>query len=235
MGIQALLSDPTAFLIQLLYRLPCVLAALSVHEAAHAFAAWKLGDETQKYRGRISLNPFHHIDPIGFLLMVLVGFGWAKPVSVNARYFKNPKKGMALTAIAGPAANILLMIIACLLSVAFAVPAALTEGLVQTTCDVLSTFFLILAYMNAGLGLFNLIPIPPLDGSRVLTLFLPNNTYYRLMQYERYGFYILLGILLLGNYFPALDFIGNGLSAGVDFLVGGCWDIFAGIANFFLA
>ncbi len=229
MGISTLLSNPAVFLIQLLYRLPCVLLAMTVHEAAHAFAALKLGDDSQRWRGRISMNPLRHVDPFGFLMMVLVGFGWARPVSVNSRYFRKPKRDMAITALAGPCANFLLMALACMLTVLFDLLAGKASGLAYTVCKVLSTFFQMLAIMNAGLGLFNLIPIPPLDGSRVLTLVLPNSAYYKLMQYERYGVYLLIGLLLIGNYFPALDFIGNGLSAAVSFLVDGCRNLFAAL------
>lgn len=224
MNLSTLLSDPVEFLIELLYLVPCVLITLSVHEAAHAFAALKMGDESQRYRGRISLNPFRHVDPIGFLLLLVVGFGWAKPVNVNPYAFKNPKKGMALTALAGPVSNFLLTFVGMFLCYLFTYVQYVSgaEGTASLVLYILMQFFYYLAIMSAGLGLFNLIPLPPLDGSRVVSAFLRGRAYDAYAQLERYGFLILAGILLIGNYLPALDIIGNGLTVARGWIINAC-------------
>ena len=147
-------------------RVAAVFLCLTVHETCHGLAALALGDPTAKSMHRLSLNPLHHIDWLGLALMFTVGFGWAKPVPVNPNYFRKPKQGMAVTALAGPVSNLLL--------------AVLFLG------------------MSVGMGLFNLIPIPPLDGSKVLAIFLPNSAYGQLMRYERYGILVLLALSWLG-------------------------------------
>ena len=151
---------------RMFYTLARVLAALTVipfHEAGHALAAWLLGDPTAKQQGRLSLNPFRHFDLLGTLCMVFAGVGWAKPVSTNPRNFKNPKWGMALTALAGPAANLLL---AYLGMVAWKI---LYYWAPTTMITIFAARFLqYLVMMDVGLAVFNLIPIPPLDGSRIL-------------------------------------------------------------------
>ncbi len=235
MDLSLLRSDPVQFLLNLCYYLPCIMLTLSVHEAAHAFIALKMGDESQRYRGRISINPLNHIEPVGFLMLLLTGFGWAKPVQVNMYNFRDSKKGMAATAIAGPLSNFLLMILSVVLSgLCDLVIFKIGEGFAATVFSVLSNFFFYLSLINVGLGLFNLIPIPPLDGSRVLGLFLPDRIYYRIMQYERYGFLVLIGLLFIGNYIPKLDIIGNGLQVARNFILYGAYDIVYGILNLFV-
>lgn len=235
MDLSLLRSDPIQFLLNLCYYLPCILLSLSAHEAAHAYAALKMGDESQRYRGRISLNPLDHVEPIGFLALLLTGFGWAKPVQVNMYNFRDSRKGMAITAIAGPLANFILMIAAVILGgLCDLAIFKLGEGFAETVFSVLSNFFFYLALLNVGLGLFNLIPIPPLDGSRVLGLILPDRIYYRVMQYERYGFLVLIGLLFIGNYIPKLDIIGNWLYVARSFVLNGAYDIVYGILNLFV-
>lgn len=175
-------------------RVAAVFLCLTVHETCHGLAALVLGDPTAKAMHRLSLNPLRHIDWLGLLMMFAAGFGWAKPVPVDPRYFKNPKRGMALTALAGPAANFLLALAAMGISkvIYLYVPYASWSETAFSFC------LYTLAPLSVGLGLFNLIPIPPLDGSKVLAAFLPDETYVRLMHYERYGILVLLLLSFAG-------------------------------------
>lgn len=156
-----------------------VLLCLTVHETCHGLAAYAMGDSTAKRMNRLSFNPLRHIDWLGLASMLICGFGWAKPVPVDMRCFKNPKVGMAVTALAGPASNFLLALLLMLI-------ASLLEG------GEMFSFLLTTAILSIGLGLFNLVPIPPLDGSKVLFSLLPEKAYYKLMRYERYGMIVLL-------------------------------------------
>lgn len=160
-----------------------------IHEFSHALIATKLGDPTPKYTGRTTLNPLAHIDPKGAILILLFGFGWAKPVSVNTRYFRYPKRDMALTALAGPVSNILLAFV-------FYIGMKLIGYLPDSTfIYYLNYFFMFVVEINIALAVFNLIPIPPLDGSRLLAAFLPDRIYYTLMRYERYFFLAIIFLL----------------------------------------
>lgn len=187
-------------IISLLLMIPVILISLSTHEAAHGYIAYKMGDPTAYNLGRVTLNPLKHIDPMGSLCMLIFGYGWAKPVPINARYFRKPKYGMAFTAIAGPISNILIGIIGAIFySVTlflFSVFAAdiLTNEMLTNILSVLLNFFYYLGFMNFVLAVFNLIPIPPFDGSRFFSLFLPEKIYFSMMKYERY---IMIGILVL--------------------------------------
>ena len=175
-------------------RIVAVLLCLVVHEVCHGLAAYWLGDPTAKQSHRLSLNPIHHLDPFGLLMMVVVGFGWAKPVPVDPRYFRKPKQGMALTALAGPVSNFVLAVLAMLISKVIYLYAPYSAAM-----DVVFSFCLYtLAPLSIGLGLFNLIPIPPLDGSKVLAAFLPDRQYITLMRYERYGIVVLLVLSFVG-------------------------------------
>ena len=173
-------------------RMAAVFLCLTVHETCHGLAAWALGDPTAKRQHRLSLNPLRHIDWVGLLLMFAVGFGWAKPVPVDPRYFKDPKRGMAFTALAGPVSNFALTLAALLL-----LRAALTALPGTGWAVALCVFLLELSQLSVGLGVFNLIPIPPLDGSKVLAAFLPDRQYAVLMRYERYGILALLALSFL--------------------------------------
>ena len=187
-------------IISLLLKIPVILISLSTHEAAHGYIAYKMGDPTAYNLGRVTLNPLKHIDPMGSLCMLIFGYGWAKPVPINARYFRKPKYGMAFTAIAGPISNILIGIIGAIFySVTlflFSVFASdiLTNEMLTNILSVLLNFFYYLGFMNFVLAVFNLIPIPPFDGSRFFSLFLPEKIYFSMMKYERY---IMIGILVL--------------------------------------
>lgn len=188
---------------EMLGRVLAVLLCLTVHETCHGLAALALGDPTAKRMRRLSFNPLHHIDWLGLAAMLVCGFGWAKPVPVDMRYFKNPKAGMALTALAGPVSNLLLALVALL-------AASVTARLAPVSAFTLWLFYFLidLAILSIGLGLFNLIPIPPLDGSKVLFSFLPEKAYYTLMRYERYGMLVMLAIVWL-------DIGGNFLSRAI--------------------
>ena len=176
-----------------LIRALVTLIAIPFHEAGHALAAWLLGDSTAKREGRISLNPFRHFDLVGTLCMIFAGVGWAKPVSTDPRNFKNPKWGMALTALAGPAANLLL---AYLGMVAWKI---LYYWAPTTMITIFAARFLqYLVMMDVGLAVFNLIPIPPLDGSRILLVVLPQRIYFQILRYERVIFVILLAAVWAG-------------------------------------
>ena len=181
-------------LLDAVLRVAAVLLCLTVHETCHGLAAYALGDPTAKSMHRLSLNPLHHIDWFGLFMMFAAGFGWAKPVPVDPRYFKKPKEGMALTALAGPVSNFLLALLLMFISTMIYLYAPYSAAL-----DVLFTFCLYTAApLSIGLGLFNLIPIPPLDGSKVIAVLLPDQTYVKLMRYERYGMLLLLALSLLG-------------------------------------
>lgn len=212
-------------IIMLLLTLPIVLLSLSLHEAAHAFAAHKLGDRTARNLGRLTANPAKHLDPLGALCMFLFGVGWAKPVPINARNFKNPKWGMAISAFAGPLCNLLLSLVG-------AVFCQLTFRVIPLVCDtfipffyagmpasnmimlIFALFFELFSYYNAALAIFNLLPIPPFDGSRLAFVFLPDRWYFEIMKYERY---IMLALLiLLATDILALP-ISNGANAITDF------------------
>ncbi len=199
----------------ILSTLAVVFLTLPVHEYAHGFVAVKLGDPTPRYQGRLTLNPFAHIDWFGAACIILFGFGWAKPVQVNQRYFKSPKRDMALTALAGPVANLLMALISlliCNLTRLF-----YTESIATVITFVYYIFYYI-ADINIYLAVFNLIPIPPLDGSRLLSAFLPNKYYYKIMQYERYIFLAVLALLWFGILDRPLAFLASYTMKGISYL-----------------
>lgn len=177
-------------LLSMVTRLAAVLLCLTVHESCHGLAAYALGDPTARREHRLSLNPLRHIDWFGLLMMFVAGFGWAKPVPVNPNYFKKPRQGMALTALAGPVSNFLLALLMLLAARIFCDVAAYSEAN-QRILD----FLLMVALLSIGLGLFNLLPIPPLDGSKVLFAVLPDEAYNQLMRYERYGMLLLFALV----------------------------------------
>ena len=196
----------------LVSRFLAVFLCLTVHETCHGLAAYALGDPTAKGQHRLSFNPLRHIDWLGFVSMLIVGFGWAKPVPVDMRYFKKPKQGMALTALAGPVSNFLMAVLFLFL-VRWMYWNAPATALALWLYD----FLLNVVILNIGLGLFNLLPIPPLDGSKVLFALLPDRLYWQLMRYERYGMLVLLLLV-------AFD-------VGSDFLSRGILLIFSALAN----
>ena len=179
---------------QYLARAIALLTAIPVHESAHAWASDRLGDPTAKNLGRLSLNPLHHFDPLGALCMLLVGFGWAKPVPIAAMgRFRHPKRDMALSAAAGPTSN---MVLAFLCMILYKALYYLTPN------TAVAGFFIYVAYnmvlVNITLAVFNLLPVPPLDGSRMFLVFLPQRAYFGVMRYERYLMFGLFALLWLG-------------------------------------
>ncbi len=201
-----------------------IFLVLPFHEYAHGFAASKLGDPTARYSGRLSLNPMRHIDWMGAVLILVTGVGWAKPVPVNLRYFKRPKWDMTLTALAGPLSNLLMALVALLLQnslwallTAFH-PAWLVNGFGATAVIFLSRLLSFVASINVRLAVFNLLPIPPLDGSRLLTALLPNHLYYRIMQYEQYIMIGLFFLIFVGVFDIPLQFLRSAAMSGLSFL-----------------
>ncbi len=186
-----------------------VLITLTVHEYCHGYAAYKLGDNTAKNFGRLTLNPIHHIDPIGAICMLFFHIGWAKPVPINSRNFKNPKRDFAITALAGPLSNLIMaFIFSGLYLLAFALLRDINFAGHTVLFNIAKNALLFLSIMfnvNIGLAIFNLIPIPPLDGSRILNVVLPPKAYFGIMKYEKQIYYGLLAWLLLG------DFIVSGI------------------------
>lgn len=200
-------------LMSILINVPITLVCLTGHELAHGWVSEKLGDPTPRSQGRMTINPLAHLDVIGTLLMIFTGFGWAKPVMVNPMYYKDRKKGMALTAAAGPLSNLAMAFI-MLLIYTLAAMAFVKLGI--TMPYIVSTIVYSFIIRNLCFMVFNIIPIPPLDGAKVLGMFLPNNIYYKMLQYERYCMIIIMLLSLSG----ALDkIIGTGVYAVFDGLM----------------
>lgn len=170
-----------------LYRIPALLLAMSFHEYAHALVSYKLGDPTPKAQGRLTLNPLAHIDPVGFLTLWIIGFGWAKPVTINPMYYKDVKKGEFLTAIAGPLSNVLMAFVSLLIIYASGYELVVIGPILHQ-----------LYIYNIVLAVFNIIPVPPLDGSKILYSLLPYRYSYVLEQYENFGQILLLILLFTG-------------------------------------
>jgi Zn-dependent protease len=187
-------------LTNIIINIPIALIAIIGHELAHAWVSTKLGDPTPRYEGRLTLNPLAHLDPIGTLLMIFTGFGWARPVGVNPMYYKDRKKGMALVAIAGPLSNFAMAFVGILLAVLLSVFAGGIVGF-----GTVSSIFVKFAFMNLRLMAFNLIPIPPLDGSKILGMLLPNRIYYNVLQYERYAMILILLLSVTGVFSVLID------------------------------
>ena len=193
-----------SYLLDILLSVIPSLFCITFHELSHGYVAYLLGDDTAKRAGRLTLNPLKHIDPMGLLMMVMFRFGWAKPVPVNMYRFKDPKKGMAITALAGPVSNLLLAVVFMVLYGALYLP------LRKSAVGGYALQMLVLGgYISTGLAVFNLIPIPPLDGSKVLLAVLSDEAYSKLMRYERYG--MLLMVVLVAS-----GILGRPLSAAVS-------------------
>lgn len=184
-----------------------VLVCMTVHECSHGLVSYWLGDPTAKRMGRLSWNPLHHLDWLGALCMLVFRFGWAKPVPINPNYYKNFRMGTVLVSIAGPISNILLAFLTLLI-----------YGIVQIFVpipDWVLAFVWTMVFMNLGLAVFNCLPIPPLDGSKVVFALLPEKAYRKVLQYERYGFVILIALIYVNDTFDGL------LNRGVDNLLNG--------------
>ncbi len=181
-------SVPLNMLISVIPALFCI----TLHELSHGYVAYSLGDDTAKSRGRLTLNPLKHIDIMGLLMMVAFKFGWAKPVPVNMYKFKNPKRGMAITALAGPVSNVLISCVFLFIYGLIFYPLANSDSPAAWMC--LETVYTI-SYLSLALAVFNILPIPPLDGSKVLFAVLSESVYYKLMRYEKYGMILLLVVV----------------------------------------
>lgn len=206
-------------LVFLMMRIVIILFALTVHEVAHGYVAYKMGDPTARNLGRLTLNPVKHLDPIGAVAMLVFGFGWAKPVPINTRNFKNPRVGMAITGAAGPAANLLLALAnAALLKLTVTIFLA---GFGSPLLLSLISFFLQTAiFLNIAFAVFNLMPIPPFDGSRIFYVFLPPKLYFGIMKHERWIMLAVMALLLVGVFTGVLTNITNFIMNGILFIVG---------------
>ena len=173
---------------------PAVLIALTIHELSHAFVALRLGDDTPKALGRLTINPIKHIDPLGFILLVVAGFGWAKPVVINKAKLKKPVRDDILIALAGPFSNLIFAVVLVFLLKAVLAKARFPE---KTAVDAVVRFLVVFAEINVSLGLFNLLPIPPLDGSHVIASLLSRKSASGAALFFKYGSYALLGIIVL--------------------------------------
>lgn len=229
------LQDPMA----LLYFVPSFLIAITVHEVAHAYAAYRLGDKTAAAMGRITLNPLRHIDPFGLILLFIVGFGWAKPVQINPRNFRNPKAGMAISALAGPVSNVLLAFAGLIIWNIILVFGARAEILsvqgssifvrADTAGSVMRaalTFFNQFAILNVWFAVFNMLPIPPLDGSRIVNYFLPPHLSRYYEYVERYGFLILMLLMITRVLMPPIMFISGLILAALSFPLSWLFNLF---------
>lgn len=203
------------FIFKLIYYVPILLISFPIHEFSHAFVAYRLGDSTAKNAGRLTLNPLKHLDVLGTILILFTGLGWAKPVPINPNNFRKRREGMALSALAGPVSNLLLAflsLVICRLLFAAPVPWFITA------------FLNMLAQVNIALAIFNLIPINPLDGSRIFALFLPERIEMALYQYENYIMIALFALLFFTNF----------LNGAIAYLAGNVYHNFQTIINFII-
>ena len=188
-----------------LYFIPAALICVTIHECAHGLMAYKLGDPTAKMRGRLSLNPLKHLDIMGFIMLVFLGFGWAKPVPVDMRYFKKPKRDMALTALAGPMSNFILALVFFLV-----LEIVLRTAPFNAVTEIATNVLLYTAVVSVGLGVFNLIPLPPLDGSKIFISLFPDKVYYAMLRVERYGMLILMVLMFAGLFDTPMMWLRTG-------------------------
>lgn len=196
-------------LMSIILNVPITLIALTGHELAHAWVSDKLGDPTPRNTGRLTINPLAHLDLVGTILMILTGFGWAKPVMINPMYYRNTKKDTALVAAAGPLANLIMAFVGLLIyAIVFVV--VQKTGFGTSIVQAVGNLAYLFAFRNLCFMVFNIIPIPPLDGSKVLGMFLPDRAYNNMLRYERYSM-ILIMLLSLTGAFSTI--IGTGVTS----------------------
>lgn len=208
--------------LMVLARILAFATAIPFHEAAHAFVSDKLGDHTARDLGRLTLNPLKHLDPWGLAAMLLIGIGWAKPVPVNTAGYKNPRVGMAITALAGPLSNLLLAYGSILLYkvVLYGGVAAGATGTAAAVVQAAGTIFFYLTVININLAVFNMLPIPPFDGSRVFGLVLPERLYFKVMRYERVLMFAVLVLVWGGFLSRPLGWLNQWVLGGMDWATG---------------
>lgn len=207
-------------LINILYMIIPILLSISVHEAAHAYVAYKRGDTSQKYRGRLTLSPFAHMDIIGLLSLFLIGFGWGKPVEIDDRNFENRRKDMLMVALAGPAANLILAVVLALILKIMIVTGLYGKLMLNSMFAFLNFTIFYTIQLNVVLAAFNMIPLPPLDGSRLLFYFLPSK--YREVEFflTKYSFVILLVLVFTGISEAIISPVIKGISSLIMFIIG---------------
>jgi len=213
-------SDPSQFLLKLAIFAPPMLMAVTIHEVSHGAMAALLGDPTARLAGRLTLNPLKHLDPLGLLVFIVTRmFGWAKPVPVNPQYFKNPRQGMALVGMAGPIANFAMATLSALAlrGMVQICPASAGAGFGDSVCTPLGLMLWVSVQVNLALGIFNLLPIPPLDGGHLLMSVLPRNLAHTLAGKARWGFLLVVLLVLLGAFDrvfgPVLDALSGMLAS----------------------
>lgn len=207
------------YIIGLLISTVVFLLSISCHEFAHAYSAYKMGDPTAKYNGRLSLNPFKHFDLFGILFFLVFRFGWAKGVPIDSRYFKDRKKGMVLSALAGPVTNILLAFVSMIiLHIIYRI--TFTSEIWYRVFIYIAMFFQYMVSVNSMLAIFNFIPIPPLDGSKIFLAFLPENLYFKVLSYDRYMMIISLVLVYVGALDKLIQTGVNNLVTVLDRIVG---------------
>ncbi len=209
---------------EMMLLIPVILISLTVHEFSHGFVSYILGDQTAKQGGRLTLNPIKHLDILGTIMIFVSGFGWAKPVPINPRYYKNKKVGVVLVSLAGPLANILLALITAFFLYYTAYTMAGSDEVTAVSKYLLS-FLRLLYSVNLGLAAFNILPIPPLDGSKILGAVLPAHMYFKMMQYQHYitmGFFLILfafNNILNRVIMPIIMFLDAGIIIVVKFVL----------------
>jgi len=208
------------FLFQILAHAIVLFTVFPIHECAHGYVAHKLGDDTARLQGRLTLNPFAHLDLLGSILILFTGFGWAKPVPINPRNFKHPRQDMAISALAGPLSNVLVALIVIVVFKVFSLflssPSMRYANISVSMINSIFTVLYIIISVNLYLAVFNMLPVPPLDGSRVFSVFLPDKVYFGIMRYERYIFLALMALIWTGALSRPLTFVANLILIGLD-------------------